>query len=134
MTISKLYELEALGFMYGTTCWFQSYLTARKQMTVVEGRSSDLRQINCGLPSWGPYRYINDLQQHCVFTTWFIYADDMALLCTGICPDEVHGKLQSDLNHPCNWFIKLSVNTSKTKVMLLNLLAIALRIRTTILI
>ncbi len=63
---------------------------------------------------------MNDLHRHCVHTNPYVYADYTALLCTGSNPEEVSLKLQSELDHLSNWFVynKLSVNSSKTKVML----------------
>ena len=43
-------KLAALGFRYGMACWSQSDSSGHEQMTVFEGHSSILRQINCGVP------------------------------------------------------------------------------------
>ncbi len=119
-------KLKCLGFRYGTTMWFESYLSDRQQLTVVEGHSSSLRHMNCGVPQGsilGPLLficYVKDLQRHCLYSMPCVYADDTALLCTGDNPEIVEGMLQHDLNVLSKWFVvnKLSVNVGKTKAML----------------
>ncbi len=121
-----LEKLKCLGFRYGTTSWFALYLNDRLQVTNVEGHSSSSLPIKCGVPQGsilGPLLficYVNDLHRHCLYTKPYVYADDTALLCVGDGPEEVALKLESDLKHLSNWFVtnKLSVNSTKTKVML----------------
>ena len=119
-------KLSKLGFRYGASKWFESYLSCRYQCTVVEGRSSSLKQVECGVPQGsilGPLLficYINDLPRQCTTSLPFIYADDTALLATGEDTLEVQSKLQNDLDMLSVWFAKnkLSVNCSKSNSML----------------
>ena len=122
-----LLKLKNLGFRLSSVNWFRSYLTNRRQVTTVGDSVSDELQIKCGVPQGsilGPLLficYINDVSRNCIMTTPFVYADDTALLAHGHGVAEIEGKLQSDINNLKNWFQlnKLSLNSSKTKSMLL---------------
>ena len=121
-----LRKLRNLGFRTSTVNWFESYLSERKQVTVVDDEVSDVRQINCGVPQGsilGPLLficYINDLARNCLLSTPFIYADDTALLVHGNNAREIEAKLGMDLKGISSWFHrnKLSLNSQKTKSML----------------
>ncbi len=62
--------------------WFQSYLTKRSQVCVVDGHTSLAKEIVCGVPqgsNLGPLMfllYINDLPECLKNTTPGMYADD----------------------------------------------------------
>ena len=43
-------KLTSLGFGYGVSNWFRSYLSGRVQSTVMEGRLSTPKPVNCGVP------------------------------------------------------------------------------------
>ena len=119
-------KLLNLGFCYSVSKWFESYLSDRMQSTVVEGRSSSLRMVKCGVPQGsilGPLLficYINDLPRQCSESMPFIYADDTALLAIGKNPTDVPTRLQNDLDVLSAWFAqnKLSINCAKSNAML----------------
>ena len=78
-------KLKLYGVSKYVINWFQSYLTNRTQYTCIDGISSSLHGIQCGVPQGsidGPLAfliYINDLPKcvsHCKVS---MYADDTAL-------------------------------------------------------
>lgn len=74
-------ELESLGIKDPLLKWFKSYLTGRKQRVIIDGQSSDWREIEAGVPQGsvlGPLLfliYINDITQDLRCDS-FLYADD----------------------------------------------------------
>ena len=80
--------------------WFTSYLENRKQFCRVDGTSSDVRRINCGVPQGSclcPLLfliYINDLPFSLQKSHVSIYADDTAISLSS----KSIGDLQNDLN------------------------------------
>ena len=45
-----LYKLESLGVRDPVLKWIKSYLTGRKQRVIIDGQSSDWREIEAGVP------------------------------------------------------------------------------------
>ena len=43
-------KLELQGFRYGSVKWVESYVSDRCQQTNVEGHSSSIKQVKCGVP------------------------------------------------------------------------------------
>ena len=117
--------------MYGVTGleydWFTSYLDNRKQFCRVDGTSSGVRGINCGVPQGsclGPLLfliYINDLPfslQKCHVS---MYADDTAISLSSKSIDDLQNDLNLDLLNLQDWLHanKLSLNVVKTQSLII---------------
>ena len=48
--VSYIYKLERLGVRDPLLKWFKTYLTGRKQRVIIDGQSSDWREITAGVP------------------------------------------------------------------------------------
>ena len=106
--------------------WLKSYLTERKQYTTIEDYHSTLQDVFYGVPQGsvlGPLLfilYINDLHkviQHC---SVFHYADDTNLLLVNKSLKKIISNVNHDLALITDWLRanKISLNTSKTKVLI----------------
>ena len=117
--------------MYGVTGlehdWLTSYLDNRKQFCRVDGTSSGVRGINCGVPQGsclGPLLfliYINDLPfslQKCHVS---MYADDTAISLSSKSIDDLQNDLNLDLLNLQDWLHanKLSLNVVKTQSLII---------------
>ena len=77
-----LTKLEHYGVRGVELNWFESYLNGRQQYVFLNGESSDLKSINCGVPQGsvlGPLLfllYINDLPNISKILDFFLFADD----------------------------------------------------------
>ncbi len=97
-----------------------SYLTDRKQFTVVDGVKSDLESVLWGVPQGsvlGPLLfilYINDLPKSCKIDSW-LFADDTALAESSETFSELNSKMNAEINKVHDWLIanKLSVHYAK---------------------
>ena len=100
--------------------WFQSYLTKRSQVCVVDGHASLAKEIVCGVPQGsilGPLMfllYINDLPE-CPG----MYADDTQIYASSASFSELVIKLNQDLENIVKWLSrnKLQLHTKKSKAM-----------------
>ena len=80
-----LSKLKHYGIKNIALCWFESFLTGRKQQTRVGSRISDSAELSSGVPQGsilGPILFtlfINDLPNACIQATPYLFADDGAL-------------------------------------------------------
>ena len=121
-----LKKLEHYGIRGIALNWFYSYLSCRKQFVSVNGHSSSLREISCGVPQGsvlGPLLfliYINDLPNSSQLLSFFLFADDtniyyesndLAILMRRVNKELKKLKLWLDSN-------KLAFNVDKTNFVL----------------
>ena len=86
--------------------WFQSYLSDRKQYVDINGKSSDLLDITCGVPQrsvLGPllfliYIYINDLPNISKILNFYLFADDTNIYYESSSLDNLERTVNSELN------------------------------------
>jgi hypothetical protein len=118
-------KLKLYGVSKYVTNWFNSYLSNRTQFTCVDGISSDLKDILCGLPQGsidGPLGfliYINDLPKLVSHSKVSMYADDTALYYASSSVDDIVKCMNEDLVSVNNWLKcnKLSLNVDKSEFM-----------------
>ena len=69
--------------------WFKSYLTARSQSVVFDGKASEIHGVICGVPQGsipGPLLYILSANNICnvsPFPFYILYADNTCALVSG---------------------------------------------------
>ena len=117
--------------MYGMTGldhnWFTSYLDNRKQFCRVDGTSSDVKGINCGVPQGsclGPLLfliYINDLAFSLQKSHVSMYDDDTAISLSSKSIDDLQNDPSLDLLKLQDWLHanKLSLNIAKTQSLII---------------
>ena len=103
--LAKLEQVSVTGKCFDL---FKSYLTNRRQVTVVDGVKSEVRDVMAGIPQGsklGPLLfilYINDIQNE-LESEILIYADDTTLLASGANPAESAEMLNRDLCKISRW-------------------------------
>ena len=120
-------KLKLYGVSSQSLNWFQSYLSDRKQQTLIDGVQSDFCNITCGIPQGsilGPLLftiYINDLPSSNLFSKPRMYADDTTLTTSAEDPCVLQHKMSYDMNLIQSWMSanKLTLNVKKTKYMLI---------------
>ena len=121
-----LAKLNNYGFRGIVNCWFHSYLSDRKQFTVVNNISSPLREMTCGVPQGsilGPILFlilINDLANSSTLFFALLFADDTTLQISSANINELYEIANRELKIVSEWFKanKLTLNVSKTKYIL----------------
>ena len=101
---------------------FQSYLSERKQVVVVDGHKSDIKDVSAGVPQGsrlGPLLwilYINDIIEN-VESEALLFADDTCLFATGKDPAETAEIINRELAKIYEWSLKwkVSFNPQKSK-------------------
>ena len=116
-----LNKINFYGIRGITNEWFKSYLTKRKQYTVINSSKSALEDITCGVPQGsilGPILfllYINDIN-HCTSLNLLSYADDTTIYTSNSNADTLYAEVNKELIKLDDWFRanKLSLNVKKT--------------------
>ena len=119
-------KLEHYGVRGAASDWLKSYLSNRKQFVNIDGCSSELLDVICGVPQGsilGPtlfILYINDICNVSNLVKFILFADDTNVFCAGDNQLELECMLNRELAKLCKWFAvnKLSLNLSKTSYML----------------
>ena len=119
-----LKKLEHYGIRDNMLDWFQSYLSDRKQYVDINGKSSDLVDITCGVPQGsvlGPLLfliYINDLPNISKILNFYLFADDTNIYYESSSLDNLERTVNSELNKLFLWLNvnRLSLNIDKTNV------------------
>ena len=121
-----LLKLEHNGVRGSALKWFKTYLSDRQQYVTYNGVSSQLKNINCGVPQGsvlGPLLfllYITDLSNVCKCTMPLFFADDTNLFINGSNINELESLINSELAEIAKWLKvkKLSLNINKTHYMI----------------
>lgn len=121
-----LAKLNHYGFRGTVNCWFHSYLSNRRQYTVINETSSSMREMNCGVPQGsilGPLLFvllINDLSNSSRLLFVLLFADDTTLQLSSSNIKELFKIANKELNVVSDWFKanKLTLNVNKTKYIL----------------
>ena len=121
-----LQKLNCYGIRGVSFQLIQSFLTNRKQCTVINGICSDMRLVTCGVPqgsTLGPLLfllYINDLPEHTNFTVK-LYADDTALIMKHNNAVKMQENVNSAIKHIEKWMEanKLTINYTKSEYMII---------------
>ena len=97
------------GIKGSTLAWLESYLTGRKQFTVLNGVKSDLLPVSMGIPQGsvlGPTLFTlftNDLSPFVRSGSLYMFADDTTVFCIGNTADEAIVKLNRALQEVYDW-------------------------------
>ena len=118
-------KLEKSGVRNLVLRWCTDYLTNRHQCTYVNGITSKLLPVTCGVPQGsvlGPLFFlvfVNDVQGALNECKAKLYADDTVLYQSGLNSEEAAAKLQESVDLFANWCItnSLTINIAKTKIM-----------------
>ena len=106
--------------------WFKSYLTNRKQYVSLNGESSELKQIACGVPQGsclGPLLfllYINDLPNISEVLHFYLFADDTHIYYKADNMEKLETVINKELRKLGTWLIvnRLSLNIDKTNYLI----------------
>ena len=117
-----LRKLEHYGIRGSALNWFKSYLENRKQYVLLNGESSHLENITCGVPQGsvlGPLLfliYINDLPNISEVLQFYLFADDTNIYYEAESIDKLEKIINNELKKLYTWLIvnRLSLNIDKT--------------------
>lgn len=121
--MKKLFSIGIRGTAFN---WFKSYLNDRQQYTQAGDYTSNLKNIDFGVPQGsksGPTLfniYIDSLNTINLCGKLFLYADDIVLVYASKNPLSLESLINRDLDNVSVWTNnnRLTVNTTKTKYML----------------
>ena len=122
-----LAKLELYGVTGLALNSFKSYFAERLQVCSVNGKLSNPRIVNCGVPQGsilGPLLflvYINDLPNCLQFTSARLFADDTNITVSGKSIEEMERTINLDLLNVKEWLLanKLSLNIVKTEYLMI---------------
>ena len=122
-----LKKLNKYGIYNDELKFFESYLSNHRQCCNVNGLTSTLKPILCGVPQGsilGPLLfilYMNDLPECIRDGRVTMYADDTSLSNKGKAIEDIENKLIPDLSRICSWLQvnKLNLNAIKTEFMII---------------
>ena len=115
-------KLEHYGIRGSALHWFESYLTNRKQYVYINGESSQMDNITCGVPQGsvlGPLLfliYINDLPNISSVLQFYLFADDTNIYYEADSLNKLERVINNELKKLYTWLIvnRLSLNIDKT--------------------
>ena len=121
-----LSKLEHYGIRGVLLDWFRSYLSGRKQYVSINGVSSDLKNLTCGVPQGsvlGPLLfllYINDLPNVSEKLKFFLFADDTNIYYESGDILDIENVVNQELKQLSLWLKvnRLSLNISKTNFLI----------------
>ena len=124
-----LRKLEHYGIRGMAQNWFKYYLTNRKQYVSLNGESSKLKQIACGVPRGsclGPLLfllYINDLPNIPEVLHFYLFADDTNIYYEADNMEKLETVVNKELRKLGTWLIgnRLSLNIDKTNFLIFHL-------------
>ena len=116
-------KVKLLGIKGDLLRWFINYVSSRYQQTSANGKASNLRRLECGIPQGsvlGPLLfliYINDITKNLSHVHTKLYADDTVLYCSQDSFQQAVTGLQNDLSIVVKWcnLNQLSINIMKSK-------------------
>ena len=122
-----LSKLSAYGVTDLAHGWFTSYLAGREQYCYVEGKSSNKRLVQCGIPQGsclGPLLfiiYMNDFEKCLKKSKPNMYADDTSISYASNEINELFNEIKGELDLVSSWMRqnKLSLNAEKSEFMLI---------------
>ena len=120
--LKKLYHY---GIRGNLNKWFENYLPDRSQYVLFNGKTSDIRNVNCGVPQGsilGPLLfilYINDFSNVSDILFYVLFVDDSNVFLNGKDINIIINTMQLELSKLHNWLLanKLTLNISKTHFM-----------------
>lgn len=111
---------------YHICAWIKDYLSNRTQLVRINGCTSELLEVTCGVPQGSVLRpiffqiYINDIVNLPLSSRIVLYTDDAVLYVQGPDPQVIIEQLQRYVDLTVHWmeYSRLTINIKKTKYML----------------
>ena len=124
-----LKTLEHYGIRGESLEWFKSCLENRKACVTINGNSSKLSDITCGLPQGsvlGPLLfsiYINDIYTSEPMASFHLFADDTCLFCCNKNLKKLETNVNVFLKNISNWLNgnNLPLNVKKSYLLIFNI-------------